>query len=65
MTNKEKYEGKTVRIYSPISGRFMGRIVVEEVLENTKLCGIICGTDVYGVHDLNGGCIIVLDENDQ
>lgn len=65
MTNKQKYEGQTVLVYAPADygGRYLGIMHVEEVLDDTKICGLISGTDIYGVHDLNDGVrlVIVMD----
>lgn len=41
MTNKEKYEGKTVQIHAPFGGRNLGVLKVTEVMEDDILCGTI------------------------
>lgn len=55
MTNKEKYEGKTVEIFAPFGGRSLGLLNVSEVLENNVLCGTIVGTDIETAYDLSDG----------
>ena len=62
MTNKQKYEGEKVLVYAPADygGRYLGIMHVEEVLDDTKVCGIISGTDIYAVHDLNDGVHLVI-----
>lgn len=62
MDNKEKYEGKTVQIYAPYSGRPLHKIIVKEVIKNTHLFGTIVGTDVDTAYCLTDGVEVeVLD----
>lgn len=55
MSNKEKYEGKTVQIYAPFGGRALHKIECDEVKNENVLCGIIVGTDVYTAYYLSDG----------
>jgi hypothetical protein len=55
MTNKEKYEGKTVQIYAPFGGRPLHKLQVSQVLEDNILYGTIVGTDVETAYYLSDG----------
>lgn len=39
LTNKENFEGKEVDIYAPFGGRFLDRLLVEEVIKDNCLHG--------------------------
>ena len=45
MSNKEKYEGKTVEIFAPFGGRKLDELSVSQVLDDTCL---------YGTSELSG-----------
>ncbi|MFS0657484.1 hypothetical protein AB1L07_02500 [Niallia alba] len=54
MTNKEKYEGKIVEIFTP-GGRSLGQLQVSQVLKDNVLCGTIVGTDIETAYYLSDG----------
>lgn len=60
MDNKEKYEGKTVMIFSP-TGRQLGRLQVEEVLGNNVLCGVIPESQIETAYYLSDGITVVCE----
>lgn len=55
MTNKEKFEGKTVEIFAPFGGRSLGQLKVSEVLQDNVICGTIVGTDIETAYYLSDG----------
>lgn len=55
MTNKEKYEGKTIQIYAPFGGRSLGQLNVSEVVDDNVLVGTIVGTDITTAYYLSDG----------
>ena len=52
---REKYEGKTVKIFAPFRGRFLSHLKVIEVIGNNILYGIIPNTDLYTSYALSDG----------
>lgn len=52
---KDKYEGKTVKIFAPFTDRFLGYLKVTEVVEDNHLYGLIPNTDVYTCYTLSDG----------
>lgn len=60
MDNKEKYEGKTVMIFSP-AGRQLGRLQVEEVLGDNVLHGIIPELQIETAYYLSDGIYVVCE----
>jgi hypothetical protein len=62
MSNKEKYEGKTVEIFAPFGGRSLGKLQVWEVLKDNVLCGTIIGTDIETAYYLSDGIKVVVVE---
>ena len=55
MTNKEKFEGKTVEVFAPFGGRSLGFLKVSEVLKENVVCGTIVGTDITTAYYLSDG----------
>lgn len=52
---KDKYEGKTVKIFAPFTDRFLSYLKVTEVIEDKHLYGLIPNTDVYTCYTLSDG----------
>lgn len=52
---KEEYEGKTVKIFAPFGGRFLGFLKVIKVINDNILYGLIPNTDVYTAYTLSDG----------
>ena len=52
---KDKYEGKTVKIFAPFTDRFLGYLKVIEVIEGKHLYGLIPNTDIYTCYTLSDG----------
>ncbi|MGN0022216.1 MAG: hypothetical protein ACI35Z_15545 [Sphingobacterium hotanense] len=62
MTNKEKYEGKTVQIFAPFGGRFLGKLKVETVLNDNVLCGTIPELNIETAYYLSDGIRVDIEE---
>lgn len=63
MTNKEKFEGKTVEIFAPFGGRSLGYLIVSKVLKENVICGTIVGTDIETAYYLSDGISVEVMSN--
>lgn len=58
MSNKEKYEGKTVEIFAPFSGRKLDKLKVSQVLDDICLYGTSELSGIETAYDLSDGIIV-------
>lgn len=61
MTEKEKYEGKIVKIYSPMNGRYLGRLKVTEVINENIIYGVIPELEIETAYYLSDGIKLVIE----
>lgn len=64
LINKEKYEGKTVKVYAPFNGRFLGRLEVGEVINENVLSGVIPETGMITAYYLSDGIKLVVEDEE-
>lgn len=62
MGMKDRYEGKTIRIFAPFSARILGYLQVIEVIGDNTLYGVIPNTDLYTAYSLSDGIRVEICE---
>lgn len=65
MIIKEKYEGKTVKIFAPFGGRFLGRLKVKEVIGENHLCGVIPELGLETAYSLSDGIKVIIEDEEE
>lgn len=58
---KEKFEGKVVKIYAPMGGRYLGRLKVSEVINENVLQGTVPESGIDTAYYLSDGIRVFVD----
>lgn len=65
LTNKERYEGKTVEVYALFNGRLLDKLTVTEVIGNDCLYGTSENSGIETAFYLSDGIRVVVTKAEQ